>query len=153
MTRSLVRYGSALVAAAALALTACGGSSTEDAGSSASPSTEQSSSASFPLTFENADGTTTEIPAQPERIVSTAVTLTGGLLSFDAPVIASGAAANGKFFAQWADVATQHGVETLWSAGSVDLEQLGHRSVDQARAAGRAAKFERASVDRGPAAE
>ena len=92
MTRSLVRYGSALVAAAALALTACGGSSTEDAGSSASPSTEQSSSASFPLTFENADGTTTEIPAQPERIVSTAVTLTGGLLSFDAPVIASGAA-------------------------------------------------------------
>lgn len=69
MTRSLVRYGSALVAAAALALTACGGSSTEDAGSSASPSTEQSSSASFPLTFENADGTTTEIPAQPERIV------------------------------------------------------------------------------------
>ncbi len=124
MTRSLVRYGSALVAAAALALTACGGSSTEDAGSSASPSTEQSSSASFPLTFENADGTTTEIPAQPERIVSTAVTLTGGLLSFDAPVIASGAAANGKFFAQWADVATQHGVETLWSAGSVDLEAV-----------------------------
>lgn len=124
MTRSLVRYGATLLVTASLALTACGGSSTDEASPDPAAWTEQSSAASFPLTFENYDGTTTEIPAQPQRIVSTAVTLTGGLLSFDAPVVASGAAANGQFFAQWADVAAQSGVQTLWSAGGVDLEAV-----------------------------
>src|SRR5699024_8215864 len=61
--------------------------------------------------------------AQPERIVST-VSVTGTLLSIDAPVVGSGAGGNGEFFGQWADIAEDQDVETLWSAGSVDLEAL-----------------------------
>jgi ABC-type Fe2+-enterobactin transport system substrate-binding protein len=80
--------------------------------------------ASWPRTFENADGTTTEIPAKPQRILSTAVSVTGTLLAFDAPVVASGSAANGKYFAQWADVGEERGVENAWPAGSVDLEAV-----------------------------
>ncbi len=123
MTRSLVRYGAVLLVTVSLALTACG-SSTEEPSAGSSVSTQPASAAGFPLSFENYDGTITEIPARPQRIVSTSVTLTGGLLAFDAPVIASGAAANGQFFAQWADVADQKGVQTLWSAGSPDLEAV-----------------------------
>lgn len=78
----------------------------------------------WPRTFTNADGSTTEIPAQPERIVSTTVSTTGTLLAFDAPVIASATAGNGEFFAQWDDVADERGVENLWAAGEVDLEAV-----------------------------
>lgn len=72
--------------------------------------------------FENADGSITPIPARPVRILSTSVAITGTLLAIDAPVVASASAANGEFFAQWADVAQQRGVENVWPAGSVDLE-------------------------------
>jgi ABC-type Fe2+-enterobactin transport system substrate-binding protein len=78
----------------------------------------------WPRTFTNADGSTTEIPAQPQRILSTTVTVTGTLLAVDAPVVASGAAGNGNFFAQWADVADERGVATAWPAGSVDIEAV-----------------------------
>lgn len=60
-----------------------------------------------------------EIPEKPERIVSTSVTLTGSLLSIDAPVVASGAATPGPtsddkgFFSQWADIADERGVEEV----------------------------------------
>ena len=84
----------------------------------------QTEDAAWPRTFTNADGTTTEIPEQPQRIVSTSVSVSGTLLAFDAPVVASGSAGNGKFFAQWADVAEEHDVANLWAAGEVDLEAL-----------------------------
>lgn len=80
--------------------------------------------AQWPRTFTNADGTTTEILEQPERIASTSVTVTGSLLAIEAPVVASGSAGNGNFFAQWDAIAQERGVQNLWSAGSVDLEAL-----------------------------
>lgn len=123
-----------LAASAALMLTACGSGNDAQSNaeqSSQSDANQQSSAAGatgtdgeWPRTFDNADGSTTEIPAQPERIASTSVTVTGTLLAIDAPVLASASAANGEFFAQWADVAQERDVANLWSAGSVDLEAL-----------------------------
>lgn len=72
--------------------------------------------------FGNADGSTTRIPQQPTRILSTSVAITGTLLAIDAPVVASGSSAKHQFFAQWADVAAQRGVEDVWPAGGVNLE-------------------------------
>ena len=59
----------------------------------------------WPRTFDNVDGSRTEIPTRPQRILSTSVSTTGTLLAIGAPVVASGSAGNGRFFAQWADVA------------------------------------------------
>jgi len=78
----------------------------------------------WPRTFLNVDGSRTEIPARPQRVLSTSVSTTGTLLAIHAPVIASGSAANGKFFAQWAAVAKERGVENAWPAGKVDLEAV-----------------------------
>lgn len=120
-----------VAAAAALVLTGCS-SNTADTAETANESgtaTETgtaggASDTAYPLTFENADGTTTEIPSQPATIVSTSVTLTGSLLSFDAPVAGSSSDANGQFFAQWNEVAEEHGVENLGAAGSVDVDAI-----------------------------
>lgn len=79
---------------------------------------------SWPRSFTSVDGSTTEIPAKPQKILSTSVSLTGTLLAIHAPVAASGSAANGKFFAQWADVAGERKVESAWPAGKVDLEAV-----------------------------
>ena len=76
----------------------------------------------FPLTFVNADGSQTIIPAKPKRILSTAVTISGTLLAIDAPLTASALTYEGKFFSQWAAIAEQRQVQKAWSAGSVDLE-------------------------------
>ncbi len=61
------------------------------------------------------------IDAEPQRIVSTSVTLTGSLLAIDAPVVASGATTPGNrvadaqgFLRQWGDVARQRSVERLY---------------------------------------
>lgn len=77
-----------------------------------------------------------EIPEQPQRIVSTAVGLTGTLLAVDAPVIATGGATTGStadneegFFNQWADEARDKGVESLWQL-SPDLETLVNTDPD-----------------------
>lgn len=77
-----------------------------------------------------------EIPAQPQRIVSTAVGLTGSLLAVDAPVVATGGATKGStadndegFFNQWADEARDKGVESLWQL-SPDLEKLVNADPD-----------------------
>lgn len=112
------------VAVTALALTGCAASDADGESTDAATGEAASSNIEYPLTFENADGTTTEIPEQPTNIVSTSVTVTGSLLSFGAPVTASGAAANGQFFAQWADVADEAGVEAIWPAGEVDVESV-----------------------------
>jgi len=76
----------------------------------------------WPRSFTNVDGSQTEIPSKPKRILSTSVTLTGTLLAIKAPVVASGSAANGQFFAQWEQVAKERTIENAWPAGKVDLE-------------------------------
>lgn len=78
----------------------------------------------WPRQFTNVDGSQTEIPGKPQRILSTSVSITGTLLAIKAPVVASGSAANGRFFAQWAEVAKERGVENAWPAGKVDLEAV-----------------------------
>ncbi|WP_420098780.1 Fe2+-enterobactin ABC transporter substrate-binding protein [Corynebacterium sp.] len=76
-----------------------------------------------------------EIPAKPERIVSTSVTLTGSLLSIDAPVIASGAASPGPtsddkgFFSQWAEVADERGVKEVGQL-EPDFEKIAAEDPD-----------------------
>lgn len=121
-TRLLALVGSL---AAIVALTGCATSTAE-----AEPATPPPTNSAWPLSFTNADGSTTQIPAQPRRIVSTSVTVTGTLLAIDAPVVASGSAANGKFFAQWSAVADERTVANLWPAGSVKLEALYGQNPD-----------------------
>lgn len=76
----------------------------------------------WPRTVANADGSRTTIPARPHRILSTSVTIAGTLLAIDAPLVATATTTSGHFFAQWEAIARERGVETLWPAGSVDLE-------------------------------
>ena len=80
-----------------------------------------------------------EIPEQPQRIVSTAVGLTGSLLAVDAPVVATGGATTSStadndegFFNQWADEARDKGVESLASFGGMQagVESLWQLSPD-----------------------
>lgn len=76
-----------------------------------------------------------EIPAKPEKIVSTSVTLTGSLLSVDAPVVASGGAKAGPtsddkgFFSQWAAEADEQGVKALWQL-EPDLQKVAAEDPD-----------------------
>ncbi|MDQ1128934.1 Fe2+-enterobactin ABC transporter substrate-binding protein [Microbacterium sp. SORGH_AS_0888] len=109
-----------LAVASALALSGCASTAASDT----APASSSSDEAAWPRTFTNADGTTTEIPAKPERVVSTAVSVTGTLLAIDAPVVASGSQLGGVWFDQWADVATERGVANLWSVGEFNLEAV-----------------------------
>ena len=118
----------AVIAAGMLALSACSGSSNDNDGKDGG--SNSATAASWPRDVENADGSTTEIPEKPQKVVSTSVSVTGTLLAFDAPVVASGSAGNGKFFAQWADVAEKRDVTNLWPAGEVDLEAVYAESPD-----------------------
>lgn len=128
--RTHLRAAVALVAAAtAFSLAACG---TSDEGEDTGPTDDGAPAAAegeWPRTIEHESGTA-EIPEQPLRIVSTSITLTGTLLAIDAPVVASAATAvsamtdeNG-FFAQWADVAAERGVEVLYPDLELDLEAI-----------------------------
>ncbi|QCQ16245.1 Fe2+-enterobactin ABC transporter substrate-binding protein [Microbacterium sp. RG1] len=110
-----------LVTSAVLALTACAGDPSAPPSQSDDFSQTQQS---WPRVFENADGSTTEIPEQPRRVLSTAVSVTGTLLAIDAPVVASGSQVGGVWFDQWADIADERGVENLWSVGEFDLEAV-----------------------------
>ncbi|WP_045392592.1 Fe2+-enterobactin ABC transporter substrate-binding protein [Falsirhodobacter sp. alg1] len=78
----------------------------------------------WPRTLTNADGSETVLNTPPMRVVSTSVTLTGGLLAVDAPVVASATTVRGAFFAQWQSVAESRNVAPLWRAGSIDLESV-----------------------------
>lgn len=118
----------ALLTAAALALTGCStsGSATDEAGSTEAGSTADGS---WPRTIEHEAGSTV-IPALPENIVSTSITLTGSLLAIDAPVTATATTtpsditdADG-FFSQWADVAAERGVESLYPNLEFDEEAV-----------------------------
>ena len=116
--RATALIGLAIVGA--LALAGCAAPAEEPA-TDEDPTT---ASAEWPRVFENADGTTTEIPEQPERVLSTAVSVTGTLLAIDAPVVASGSQVGGVWFDQWADFADEREVANLWSVGEFDLEAV-----------------------------
>lgn len=133
MTTPSPRRSSALLAAVsvlALGVAACSGeaTTTSTTGTSAAAGAAGTSGAStgttstFPLTFHNADGSTTEIKAKPKRILSTSTSITGTLLAVGAPVVATAGDAKGNFFPQWASVAKERGVTNAWPAGSVDIE-------------------------------
>ena len=118
----------ALAAASALALAGCSGDTTE-AETSGSNDGSAAADSSWPRTIDHEAGTT-ELEAEPLRIVSTSITLTGTLLAIDAPVVASAATSvspitdeNG-FFSQWADVAAERGVEVLYPDLELDLEAI-----------------------------
>lgn len=86
------------------------------------PTTSEGEATTLWREVTNADGSQTRIPHQPQRILSTSVTLTGTLLALDAPLVASATAANGEFFQQWQAEAVRQGVQKAWVAGRVDLE-------------------------------
>lgn len=83
----------------------------------------------WPRTIPDALGQVA-LDSPPKRIVSTSPSLTGILLAIDAPVAATATAVVGPltddkgFFAQWADVADQRGVEMLYQNLNFDLESL-----------------------------
>lgn len=70
------------------------------------------------------------LDAAPQRVVSTAPSLTGILLAIDAPVVASSTALVGPltdengFFLQWAEAAEARGVEVLYRNLTFDIEAL-----------------------------
>ncbi|WP_151719467.1 Fe2+-enterobactin ABC transporter substrate-binding protein [Gemmobacter serpentinus] len=70
------------------------------------------------------------LEAAPQRIVSTAPSLTGILLAIEAPVVASSSALVGPltdengFFLQWAEPARSRGVEVLYRNLTFDIEAL-----------------------------
>ncbi|WP_174549517.1 Fe2+-enterobactin ABC transporter substrate-binding protein [Nocardiopsis trehalosi] len=77
----------------------------------------------------------TDVPTDPERVVAVSVTSTPILLGLDLPVVAAGTTSpsaltdgNG-FFAQWADVAEERGVEPL-PGPEVDLEAVASAEPD-----------------------
>lgn len=127
--RSGVAKITAVLLASTLGLLGC--SSPEE-----SPSApEAASDASWPRTVDTEQGPV-EIPSQPQRILSTAVTLTGSLLAIDAPVIASGAtAANTEvaddqgFFTQWGDIAKERGVVPIDDL-DLDIEKVVGQNPD-----------------------
>lgn len=80
--------------------------------------------AGWPVVHRNPDGSQVTIHAQPKRILSTSVTLTGSLLAIDAPVVASSVNGNKRFFDQWAAVAQTRKVQRLWALNAVDLESV-----------------------------
>ena len=101
------------------------------------------------------------LESQPQRIVSTSVTLTGSLLAIDAPVIASGAttpnnrvADDQGFLRQWSKVAKERTLQRLYigepSAEAVAaqiwqslLTQLGEITGHEKQAAERIAQFDK----------
>lgn len=74
----------------------------------------------WPRTIETPNGKIT-LYTQPQRIVSTSITITGTLLAINAPLIGSGATSPNTsvsdpqgFFIQWADIARQRQVQPLY---------------------------------------
>ncbi|EOM75117.1 Fe2+-enterobactin ABC transporter substrate-binding protein [Rhodococcus rhodnii] len=123
--RSTVAAAAAL-AATALVLTGC--SSGDTASESAPDATAETATGAWPRTVADDRGEVT-IDAEPQRIVSTSVTLTGPLLALDAPLVGTGAQAPSTvtddrgLFRQWADVATERDVDVLYQ-GMPDVESV-----------------------------
>ncbi|WP_430335296.1 Fe2+-enterobactin ABC transporter substrate-binding protein [Rhodococcus sp. ACT016] len=114
------------VGALAIGLTTAACSSSDEAG--ADVATTSTQSGGWPRTVETARGPVT-LDAQPQRIVSTSVTLTGSLLSIDAPLIGTGAQPKSTvtndqgLFTQWADIAADRDVEVLYQ-GPPNVEKI-----------------------------
>lgn len=117
----------AVAGALALGLTATACSSGDDPAETAETTSAQSTG-EWPRTVDTADGPVT-LEAQPQRIVSTSVTLTGSLLALDAPVIGTGTQPPSTvtddkgLFTQWADIAEERDVEILYQ-GEPNLETI-----------------------------
>lgn len=126
-----------------LALCACDNapqradSSNQDAQLNTNPNSTAGrySTAPWPRTISGEQGAIT-ITQKPQRIVSTSVSLTGALLTIEAPVIASGASQAGTtvtdhngFFTQWAALAVQKNVRSLYQ-GEADAEIIASASPD-----------------------
>lgn len=117
----------AALACVTLGLTGCASGSSNDA----SDSKKSSESGTWPRTIKTEDGDV-KLDKQPKKIVSTSTTLTGTLLSIDAPVVASGATAPNSaglsddvgFFNQWSKEAKKKGVKKLWDNASPDPEKV-----------------------------
>ncbi|MEB7504324.1 Fe2+-enterobactin ABC transporter substrate-binding protein [Arthrobacter koreensis] len=127
MRYPLPKKALAISAAAILALT-LGACSTDAA--DAEPAASSSPSSEWPRTITHEAGETV-IDAKPENIVSTSLSVTGTLLAIDAPVTATsvskargGTADENGFFAQWADVAIERGIDPLYTIGELDLEAV-----------------------------
>ncbi len=116
----------AVLAAAAIALTGCSGSSNA---AQEPTSSETAASSSWPRTVKHENGETV-ISAKPENIVSTSITATGSLLAINAPVKKTAATNPGDitdskgFFSQWASVADERGVGVLYPNLELDLEAV-----------------------------
>lgn len=89
----------------------------------------------WPKTISTSHGDIT-LKTPPKRIVSTSVSITGTLLTIDAPVIASGGtrsntlvADNNGFFNQWSDVAHERGVKALYQ-GVANTEAIAKEKPD-----------------------
>ncbi|NYI03178.1 Fe2+-enterobactin ABC transporter substrate-binding protein [Allostreptomyces psammosilenae] len=128
--RSFRRALAVAAVAGSVALTAaCGGADATEASSDESPS------ASGTRVVEHEKGST-EIPADPQRVVSASVTLTGTLLALDVPVVASqGSQGDNAFFPQWADVAAERGVEEIPGV-EISVEKIAAAEPDLIVAAG-----------------
>ncbi|MET9978434.1 Fe2+-enterobactin ABC transporter substrate-binding protein [Streptomyces microflavus] len=117
----------AVLAAGLLALTACGGGDTADKGSA---NGKNDKAAAVTRSVEHDAGTAEKVPAQPKRIVSVSVTMTGHLLALDAPVIASQATPPSVitdkqgFFTQWSDAAAKNSVKVAYQGFEPDVEKV-----------------------------
>jgi iron complex transport system substrate-binding protein len=95
----------------------------------------------WPRTIEGARGKVTLLQ-QPRRIVSTSVTLTGTLLTIDAPVIGSAATQGDSdvadaqgFFTQWSSIARERQVKPIY-AGEPNVEAVAAMAPDLILVAG-----------------
>ncbi|MFJ2621061.1 Fe2+-enterobactin ABC transporter substrate-binding protein [Glutamicibacter sp. NPDC087344] len=116
-------------AAAALmifALTGCSDTSTAATQNSTSPSAQ---SGEWPRQIQH-DAGTTELEAEPLRIVSTSPSITGSLLAIDAPLIGTGATMvtsmtdDKGFFTQWAEEADDANVQVAYQNLELDLDAV-----------------------------
>ncbi len=120
------------IAVALIALTSasCASQTANQSDGSESSAAATAASQAGTRTVTHSNGTV-EIPAAPQRIVSTSVVLTGTLLALDAPVVGSGGSKPNApgldshgWFTHWASVAEERGVESLYTSGNLDLEAI-----------------------------
>ncbi|WP_307866390.1 Fe2+-enterobactin ABC transporter substrate-binding protein [Leucobacter chromiisoli] len=123
--KTSLRTLTAAAVVALVALTGCSSAPASDTDDAAASGSE----GGWPRTIAH-DAGETDIPEEPLTVVSTSVTLTGSLLAIDAPLTATAAAGvtpltdDNGFFLQWAEVAEERGVETLYPDLELDLEAI-----------------------------